>query len=139
LLLPPGLNTPDGRLPDDELNTVRSSRTFGFSKKTRCIAYSAAAGPGSCLPTHPDSVATGLGSPRVPRLPARCSNVPRPGETAHSRRTAVAPGEHFETNRAAEGDGSTKAVLRASRTVPQRGFPLQPVSGSDRMLADQPL
>jgi hypothetical protein len=33
LLFPPGLNTPDGRLPDDELNTVRSSRTFGFSKK----------------------------------------------------------------------------------------------------------
>ena len=55
LLLPPGLNIPDVRLPADEPNTVHSSRALRVSTETKCIAYSAAAGPGSCLPTHPDS------------------------------------------------------------------------------------
>jgi hypothetical protein len=94
----------------------------------------AAAAPGSCWPTHPGSgsfAATGLGSPEVPQLLARSSSGPKWRETAHSRRMAVAPGEHFGGEyAAAAGRGSTKAAHQGCRTVPWNGLPLLLVFGS---------
>jgi len=52
LLLPPGLNVLDGRLPNDEPKTAHGPRTFSSIHRRNCTAYYAAAGLDPCLPTH---------------------------------------------------------------------------------------
>jgi hypothetical protein len=125
LPLPPGLNVPDVRRPDDGANAVSivQERPGGFTKVYFLwMTYHAAAALGSCWPTHPDSgffAASDLGSPNVLQLLARCSSVPRYRESARSRRMAVSPEERFEEIYAAVTVdvvvvaviGSTMAVL----------------------------
>ena len=118
--------------------TLHDPRTFSSIQTRNRTAYSAAAGLDPCLPTHPDSLLSDLGSPEVPRLLARCSRVPRSQETVHSQRTAVAPGLDFGTKGAADVScGSTTApvlllLLGCRRTGLWCESPLPLVSGSDR-------
>jgi hypothetical protein len=132
LPLPPGLNVPDVRRPDDGANAVCivQERPGGvhLSQKKEWMTYhaavdaAAAAALGSCWPIHPDSgifAVSGLGSPKVLQLLARNSSGPKYRESDRSRRMAVArEDERFEEIYAATAVavaviGSTKAQAKA--------------------------
>ena len=121
LPLPPGLNVPDVRRPDDGANAVCIVQERSKPKKnwmTYHAAAAAAAALGSCWPTHPDSgffAASGLGSQKVLRFLALSPSVAKYREIARLRRMAVAPEERFAEICAAAVAGaigdSTRAAL----------------------------